>query len=181
MKDFKIKEVKREYSGRVVSLSVETIVLPGGRETIREVVEHPGAVAIVPMVSPLDVILIQQFRYCTRKTIWEIPAGTIELGETPGACAGRELIEETGYRAGNITPLGGFYTSPGFCNEFLHLFLATDLEPCESRPDTDEVLEVHRMTLDEALTKVERGEIVDAKTIVGLMRVSRMGPDTITT
>jgi ADP-ribose pyrophosphatase len=181
MKDFEVKEVKRAYSGRVVDLSVETIVLPGGRETIREVVRHPGAVAIVPMLSSQEVLLIKQFRYCTGKTLWEIPAGTIEQGETPAVCAERELIEEIGYRASTMKPMGGFYTSPGFCNEFLHLFLASDLEACESSPDRDEMIEVHKMTLDEALRKVEHGDIIDAKTIVGLLTVSRMNCDTMTT
>jgi len=179
MKDFEIKEKSQVYSGRVVSLSVETIILPGGRETIREVVQHPGATVIVPMISPQEVVLIKQFRYCVKKELWEIPAGTLEKGETPLVCAGRELIEETGYRAGKIEPMGGFFTSPGFCDEYLHLFLATRLEPCESEPDTDEQIEVHVMTLEDALSRIETGEIVDAKTIVGLVRVSRMNREAL--
>ena len=174
MKDFKVKGVKQVYSGRIVDLSVETIILPDGKETMREVVRHRGAVAIVPMVSASEVILIKQFRSCAEKTLWEIPAGTMEQGEMPLACAQRELIEETGYRAGKMEPLGGFFTSPGFCNEFLHLFLATKLERCESNLDTDEQIEVHRVSMEEALRKIDNGEIVDAKTLVGLMRASRM-------
>ena len=177
MDDFKIIKAEKIYSGRVVGLSRETIVFPDGKEAVREIVQHPGASAMVPMISPTEVILIKQFRYSARKALWEIPAGTLEPGETALVCAERELVEEIGYRAGKMTPLGGFYTSPGFCNEFLHLFLATDLEQSESNLDKDERLEVHKMPMQEAIRKIETGEIIDAKTIVGLLRVSHMtGP-----
>jgi len=178
MEDFRIKETKHVYSGRVVNLSVERIALPDGSEISREVVRHPGAVAIVPMLSPHEVVLIKQFRYCAGKALWEIPAGTLEPGETPTACAERELTEETGYRAGKIVPMGGFYTSPGFCNEFLHLFLAAELEHCGLKLDSDERLEVHAMSLEEALEKIETGEIIDAKTIVGLLKTDLLGRET---
>jgi ADP-ribose pyrophosphatase len=174
MKDFEIKQKEQIYSGRVVGLSRETIVLPDGNEATREVVQHSGAVAMVPLISPTEVILLRQFRYPAKKELWEIPAGTLEAGETPLDCARRELVEETGYRAGKMTPLGGFFTSPGFCTEFLHLFLATELEPCEADPDKDERIEAHRMSLEDAFLKVETGEIVDAKTLVGLLKVNRM-------
>ncbi|GAB4353213.1 MAG: NUDIX hydrolase [Candidatus Abyssubacteria bacterium] len=174
MKDFEIKKSEQIYSGRVVGLSRELIVLPNGREVTREVVQHPGAVAIVPMLSSSEVVLLRQFRYPAKTTLWEVPAGTLEPSEGPRACAHRELIEETGYRAGKMEPMGGFFTSPGFCNEFLHMFVATDLVLCESDPDQDERLEVHTLSLDEALRKIETGEIVDAKTLVGLLMVDRM-------
>lgn len=174
MEDFVVKETEQIYAGRVVGLSRETVVLPGGKEAVREVVQHPGAVAMAPMLSPTEVILLRQFRYPAGKTIWEIPAGTLEPGETPLECAKRELIEETGYRAGKMEPIGGFFTTPGFCNEFLHLFLATELEPFESNLDKDEQIVTHRMSFDEALRKIESGEIVDAKTLVGLLIVSRL-------
>jgi ADP-ribose pyrophosphatase len=177
MEDFKVLKAEKIYSGRVVGLSRETIAFPDGKEAVREIVRHPGASAMVPMISPTEVILIKQFRYSAKKMLWEIPAGTLEPGETALACAERELVEEIGYRAGKMTPLGGFYTSPGFCNEFLHLFLATDLEPSQSNLDKDERLEVHRMPMKEALRKIETGDIIDAKTIAGLLKVSRMtGP-----
>jgi ADP-ribose pyrophosphatase len=178
MEDFKVKETKHLYSGRVVNLSVEKIALPDGNEISREVVHHPGAVAIVPMLSPDEVVLIKQFRYCAGKALWEIPAGTLEPGESPAACAARELTEETGYRAGKMVPMGGVYTSPGFCNEFLHLFLAADLEHCGLKLDPDERIEVHTMSMNEALRKIESGEIVDAKTIVGLLKTDRLGHET---
>ncbi|MBI5118950.1 NUDIX hydrolase [Candidatus Poribacteria bacterium] len=177
MDDFKVTESKQVYSGRVVTLSVETIILPGGVKTVREAVHHRGAAAIVPMISGDELLLIRQFRYCAGKTLWEIPAGTLEPGEQPIACAMRELIEETGYRAGKMRPIGGFYASPGFCDEFIHLFVATNLELCDSGPegkDNDEQIEVHRVSLEDALGKIENGDIVDGKTIVSLMKVSSM-------
>lgn len=177
MDDFKVIRAEKIYSGRVVGLSRETIAFPDGKEAIREIVQHPGAAAMVPMISPTEVIMIKQFRYSAKKMLWEIPAGTLEPGESALACAKRELVEEIGYRAGKMTPLGGFYTSPGFCNEFLHLFLASDLELATSNLDKDERLEVHRMPMKEAIHKIETGDIIDAKTIVGLLRVSHMtGP-----
>ena len=177
MEDFELKEQEEIYRGRIVALSSETIILADGSERIREVVRHPGATAIVPLISPDEVVLIKQFRYCTGKTLWEIPAGTLEPGELPIECAKRELMEETGYAAGKIEPMGGFYTSPGFCTEFLHLFIATELEPCEADLDDDEQLTVHRIRIEEALDKIDSGEIVDAKTIVGLMRLKRIRPE----
>ena len=181
MQDFEVRETRNIYSGRVVELSVETILLPDGTEAMREVVRHPGAAAMVPMLSPEKIILIRQFRYCAKKTLWEIPAGTIEAGETPLACAERELIEETGYRAGKMEPMGGFFTSPGFCSEFLHLFLATELQPCKAERDSDEQLLVHTVPLSEALRKIQSGEIIDAKTIVGLLKLRHMRPETMKT
>jgi ADP-ribose pyrophosphatase len=178
MEDFEITESKQVYSGRVVNLYIEKIALPDGTEVIREIVQHPGAVAIVPMISPDEVVMIKQFRHCVRKAVWEIPAGTLEPDESPIDCARRELEEETGYRAAGMNPLGGFYTSPGFCNEFLYLFLATELEPCELKLDSDEQLEVHKMSLKEAFRKLEDGDIVDAKTIIGLLRVHRLNTGT---
>jgi ADP-ribose pyrophosphatase len=130
----------------------------------------------MPFIPPDEVVLIRQFRYCAGKVLWEIPAGTLEDGETPLECAGRELIEETGYRAGKLEPMGGFFTAPGFCTEFLHLFLATELEPCASAPEADELITVHKVPLKEALGKIDEGEIVDAKTIVGLLKLQGMRP-----
>lgn len=179
MEDFKLIDSKKVYTGRVVDLSVETIVLPSKAEVQREVVHHPGAAAIVPMVSRDEVVLIRQFRYSAKKTIWEIPAGTIDPGETPIVCARRELMEETGYTAKKVTPMGGFFTSPGFCEEFLHLFLATGLLAGDSDLDGDEQLEAHVVPLEDALLKIENGDICDAKTIVGLLRVNSMNLKTI--
>jgi len=173
VEDFTVKKVTPVYSGRVVGVTVETIIFPNGKEATREVVRHPGAVAMVPLLSPGKVVLIKQFRYSTGKALWEIPAGTIEAGETPLACAHRELAEEIGYRAQRMEALGGFYTSPGFCNEFIHLFAAVGLEPAQAQHDMDEQLEAHVLSLDEAMQMLQSGEIIDAKTIIGLLKVGR--------
>jgi ADP-ribose pyrophosphatase len=176
VRNYKIKETKTIYEGRVVTLSAETIIFPGGKEAKREVVRHRGAAAIVPMISPKEVLMIRQFRHCVGKVLWEIPAGTLEPGEQPEECAKRELMEETGYRAGTLESMGGFFPTPGICTEFLHLFLATDLEPCETHRDDDEQIAVHILPVEEALRKIDSGEIIDAKTIVGLLKLGRMEP-----
>lgn len=169
MKDVEVLEVKDIYRGRIVGLTVEKIRLPDGRETHREVVHHPGAVAIVPCLTPDEVVLIRQFRYAVGEVLWEIPAGTIEPGETPEDCAAREVEEETGYRAGKIEKLAQFYTAPGFCTETMHMFRATDLEKTQQDLEDDEEVEVRTVPLPEALRMIRAGTIVDAKTIVGLM------------
>ncbi|RJP21392.1 MAG: NUDIX hydrolase [Candidatus Abyssobacteria bacterium SURF_5] len=171
MKDFVITNVEKIYCGRVVDLSVETIQYPDGSGAKREVVRHPGAVAVVPLLSPHEVILIRQFRYCAGAVLWEIPAGTLERGEDPTECAHRELIEEVGYRAREMERLCAFYTSPGFCNEFLHVFAARNLEPAKAELDKDEQIEAHPVALSEAFRKIDAGEIVDAKTIIGLLKI----------
>ena len=176
MRDFELLGKRDVYEGKKLKVSVETIRLPDGRETEREVIRHPGAVAIAPLIAPGEVILIKQFRYCVGKVLWEIPAGTLEEGETPIECAQRELIEESGYRAGKLEPMGGFFPTPGICTEYLSVFLATELEPCQAAPDADEVITVHRVSLDEALRMIDDGEIVDAKTIVGLLKLLRIRP-----
>ncbi len=171
MKDFTVKNVEPVFSGRVVNVSVETFAFPDGKEARRELVRHPGAVAIVPLLSAEEIVLIKQFRYSARTVLWEIPAGTLEAGETPLACAHRELIEEVRYRASGMEAIGGFYTSPGFCNEFIHLYAASGLEPAEGSLDEDELIEAHVVSRDEAMRMIRSGEIIDAKTIIGLLRV----------
>jgi len=157
------------YEGRIVNLRVDTVELPSGRKTKREVVEHGECVAIVALDSEGNALLVRQFREPVGKVLLEIPAGGIELGEEPVESAIRELEEETGYHGGNVRRLGGFYSSPGFCTEYLHLFLATDLEPGSPRPVEDETIDVVRIPLSEILDLVTSGEICDAKSIAGLL------------
>lgn len=163
------------YQGKLLNLKVAEITLPSGRKTTREVVEHPGAVAIVPFTAPDRLILVRQFRYGANRTLLEVPAGTLEPGEDPLKCAQRELAEETGTSAGKIKKIAQFYTSPGILNEIIHLFVATDLKRLPDRKisDEDEGIEIVEMSLDEALNLVKCGEIVDAKTIIGLLYVAR--------
>ena len=162
------------YSGSVLRLRVDDVELPSGRRSRREVVEHPGGVAVVAVDRDSSVILVRQFRYPVRSALWEIPAGKLEPGEDPLRCAARELEEETGYRAGVLEEVVPFYTSPGFCDEVLHLFFARSLEPGDERPDEDEVIQTRRVSRAELDDMIARGEIRDGKTLLGLfMAIAR--------
>jgi ADP-ribose pyrophosphatase len=148
----------------------------------REIVGHPGAVAIVAIDSDERVLLVRQFRVAAGTALLEIPAGTLDVDaatgavEDPAVAAARELEEETGFRAGTWERLGSFWTAPGFATELMHLFLATDLRPADADrigPDEDERLELVRLPVDEAIAAVDRGDIADAKSLVGLLRLAR--------
>ncbi len=158
------------FAGRVLRLTVDDVRMDGGTTIEREVVVHPGAAAIVPVLPDGRLLLLRQFRYATGGKIWEIPAGTLEDGEAPDVCAGRELEEETGYAAGTLAPLGTFYTAPGFCTELMHLYLATDLRKTVQSLEEDEQIEVHALPHDEVAAMVQDGRIADAKTLVGWYR-----------
>ncbi len=160
------------YRGRVVHLRLEDVDLPNGERVTLEVIRHPGAAAIVAIDSELHVFLVRQFRHAAGGFIWEIPAGLVETGEAALECARRELEEETGLRADTWVPLGIVLTAPGFCDERIHLFLATQLVPAEQRLNADEVLTVSRVPLAEAMRMVDRGEICDAKSVAGLHHAS---------
>lgn len=160
---------RRLYEGRVVSLRVDTVELPGGREATREVVEHGDVVAVVPLLEGEDVLLVRQYRLAAGQALLEVPAGGVDEGETAEEAARRELEEECGQRAGRLERLGGFYVSPGYCSEYVHMFLATRLEPTQARPEADEQISVVRLSLAEALGLVRGGEIRDGKSIIGLM------------
>lgn len=157
------------YRGRILSLRLDTVRLENGRTTEREIVEHRGAVGIVALDERDHVLLIRQFRQAVEGELLEIPAGTLEVNEEPLVCARRELEEETGYRAGHIEPLGGFYSSPGFCTEYMHLYLARELRPGHLAPAEDEVIASIKVPLAEAVGMIGRGQIRDAKSIVGLL------------
>jgi len=160
---------QRVYEGRVVSLRVDTVRLPSDRITEREIVEHQGSVAIVALDEDDDVILVNQFRAAVGRALLEIPAGTLEAGEDAEACAFRELQEETGYVAGHLEELYTFYTSPGFSNERIWLYLGTNLKPGSQDMESDENIEVIKLPLDKALEMISSAEICDGKTILGLM------------
>jgi len=158
------------YSGKIVSLHVDVIRQESGESTLREVVRHPGGVAAVPVLDDGRIVLIRQFRYPLGKYIWEIPAGKLDSGQTPRDTIARELEEEIGYTAGTLTEMCSFYTSPGFCNEVIHLFIARALVPCARRPETGEHITPEAFTLDECLSMINRGEIMDGKSILGILR-----------
>jgi len=160
---------KRIYDGRIVSLRVDTVELPDGKTSEREIVEHRGAVAIVPLTDSGEVIMVRQFRQAAGEVLIEIPAGTLGEGEDPEDCARRELVEETGFGARNMTRLFGSYLSPGYSNEMLHTYLATGLSQEQAEQDEDEFVEVVRVRLDDIMDMIRRGEIKDAKSICGCL------------
>jgi ADP-ribose pyrophosphatase len=165
----KTLEEKIVFSGKVVRLRLERVALPGGGEATREIVEHPGAVVIVPLTEAGEVVLVRQYRKAIGRVTWELPAGTLEPGEEPAACARRELKEETGLEASEWHPVIEFYSSPGFCTEKMYLFRARGLSQGPAATDPDERISCGRFLLDEALEMARRGEIADAKTLVGLL------------
>lgn len=156
------------FNGKLLKLHVDTVRLPNGRETTKEIIEHPGAVAIIPILGNGKVLVVEQYRTAARRRMMEIPAGTLEADEAPLACAKRELIEETGYAAGRFTRLFSCYLAPGYSSEKIHFFLARQLVRTKARPAEDEFITVRAMDLNEALKAIERGKIQDAKTISAL-------------
>lgn len=166
---FSVRSSREICRGRVIRWIDTLVRLPDGRETTFHVIEHPGAVAVVPRFDNGDVLLIRQFRVPARRELFEIPAGTLEPRERPGATARRELIEETGYRARSFVKIAEFYTAPGFCTELMHLYEARGLSPAYAPADEDEVIEPVRVSRGEAMRMIERGRIRDAKSIVGLL------------
>lgn len=156
------------YKGRLLTLRHDKIQTKKGEIAYREIVEHPGAVVILPILNENEIILIKQFRKALEKEIFEIPAGTLESGEEPLDCAQRELGEECGYKAGKLTELLQFYPSPGFCNERMILFEACDLEKTSQNLESDEIIEPFTATREQVKGWVQEGKIIDAKTLVGI-------------
>jgi len=152
----------------------EKVRLPNGKTVVLDIVHHPGAAAVVPFVSPDEVLLIRQYRHAAGGTrLLEVPAGKLDAGESPQVCAARELEEEAGQRAARLEPLGWIWTTPGFTDEKIHLFAAFDLTPVPLRPEDDEVIEVLPTPLAEAVEWVWSGAINDAKSAVALLRAAR--------
>ncbi len=162
---------KLVHHGKIIDLSVETVTLPNGVTTELEIVNHPGAAAAVPMKDERTVVMLRQYRHAVGGFIYEIPAGKLDPGEDPRACARRELEEEIGYRAGRLEPLVSVLTTPGFTNEIIHLFVASDLSPGRQNLSADEVVEVMDMPLADVVKLIRDGVITDAKTIIGIQAV----------
>jgi len=162
------------YKGRKVDLALQPIRLADGSTSDREVVLHRGAVAMVPMVDRDHVCLVKNFRYAANKTLLEIPAGTLDPGESPDATAPRELAEETGYRAGSIRRVAEWYVSPGVMNERMYLYLCEDLTPGPTDHQPDERLEPVVLAWSEAMGLVRDGKIEDAKTMLALLLCDRL-------
>ena len=172
------------HRGHYLEYRVLTIERPDGTRSQRDIVGHPGAVAIVALDPDDQILFVRQFRLAAGEALLELPAGTLDVDpdsgatENPDAAAARELEEETGFRAGRIERLGEFWTAPGFATELMTLYLATDLRPAEDHDrlgaDEDELLELERLSVDDALAAVDSGAIRDAKSIVGILRLARL-------
>ena len=170
---------QRIYSGRVLNLDIDRVRFPDASEGQLELIRHAGAAAVVPFLDePNDdsarILLIRQYRYAADRFLYEIPAGRLERGEEPIACARRELREEAGCEAASLVSLGGFFTTPGFIDEFIHLFIATGLTRGDAKPESDEFIHSESHTLLEGLRMIDRGEIVDGKTIIALFMADRL-------
>jgi ADP-ribose pyrophosphatase len=168
---------RRIYTGKVLNLDMDRVRFPNGKEGELEMIRHSGASAVVPFLTDLSgedpqVLLLKQYRYAAEQYLYEIPAGRLDPGEAPEDCARRELREETGCECRTLERLTTMYSTPGFTDERIHLFVATGLTHGESELEADEFAEPVAMTLSEALRKVEQGEISDGKTIVGLLFVA---------
>ena len=168
----RVLQHRRVYEGQVLSLDVDEVSEPGGVLGTREVVRQSGSVAALPVLDDGRIVLVRQYRYAVGQHVWELPAGRRDRGESPEAGARRELEEEVGLRARSLEPLSTFWTTPGFCDEVMYLFRATELEPVPPRPEADERIELGTFTLDEAMEMVRRGEIREGKTLVALLMES---------
>ena len=176
MPNFKVLKTEKRYTGKVFNLVIDEIEYPSGNRALREVAEHPGGSVVVPMLNDSDILMVRQFRYPMKKHLHELPAGKLDAGEDPAVCAARELEEETGYMAGSLRKLTAIYTSPGFCSEQLHIYLATDLSksPRGQRLEEGELdLTVEQISLKRAVEMIEKGEIVDGKSMCGILLTER--------
>lgn len=176
MSDFKILPgSKKIYDGKVISLRIDKIQLSSGDVFEREVIEHPGAVAMLPFLDDGRLLLIKQYRHPVGEVLLEIPAGTLHKNEDPKDCARRELIEETGYEAGKIEALISCFLAPGYSSEKIHLFHASELRRVGDSPDIDEMIELYPISIEKVQDMIKTGEITDAKTISGISYLLLMG------
>lgn len=162
--------VETVYHGRLVEVELHQLEMADGVVSQRELIRHPGAVAMVPVDAEGRLLLVTQYRLAAGKRLLELPAGTLEPGEEPGSAVVRELQEEVGKRPRRVEPMGGFFVAPGYTTEYIHLFLCTGLEESRLPGDDDEDIEVEVLTRAEALAAIETGEINDAKSVVGILR-----------
>ena len=169
MTEEKLLSTQTIYKGRAVNLRVDSVQLPGGRETTRETVEHSDCVAIVAIDVDNNVLLVSQYRHSVGKELLEIPAGGIDGEEEPQDAVFREMQEETGYLPQKVEKLGGFYSAPGYCTEYLHLFLATDLTPSQLYAEDTNSIRLLRAPVTVITSLIMSGNICDAKSIAGLL------------
>lgn len=158
------------YRGRLFDVEMDALEMANGVTALREIIRHPGAVAMVPVDDEGRLLLVTQYRHAAGRRLLELPAGTLEHGEEPLAAVARELQEEVGYAPGKVEALGGFYVAPGYTTEYIYLFVCTELRESALDGDEDEDIEVERLTRDEVLAAIESGEICDAKSVIGVLR-----------
>ncbi len=159
---------KKIYQGKVIDLSVEIVTLPNGATAELELITHPGASAVVPLKEDQTVVMVRQYRHAVGGYIYEIPAGKLHPGEDPRDCALREVEEEIGYKVGTLEPLLSFFTTPGFTDEIIHIFIGKDLVPGTQNLGEDEVIEIIEMPLSKTIELINDGTIKDGKTIIAL-------------
>jgi len=165
----KFRKRLKEEKGKFLHYCLDEVMLSNGHISTREMVTHPGAVGIVAVTPEQELVLVKQYRYPVQSVLYEIPAGKLETGEDPAEAAQRELAEETGYNAGNWEKLTSLYTAPGFSNEFMHLYLATNLVPKKAHPDPDEIITYDTIPLSKVQQMVVNGEIKDGKTVIAVL------------
>ncbi len=169
-----IVKTSKVYEGRVVKLDVHEVRLPDDSFAKRELIRHMGAAAVLPIDANQEVVMVRQFRLGADRVTLEIPAGVLSEGEAPMVCAQRELQEEVGLQAAELTPLGAFYPVPSYSSEVIYLYLGKGLTPAPLTPDADEFLEVVRIPLREAVEMAERGDLIDSKTVIALLKAARL-------
>lgn len=170
MTDYERIERKNGYIGKFINMFIDKVRLPNQHVVELEYIDHPGAAAIVPVDDDGNIIMVRQFRYAASGYVWEIPAGKIDHGEPPEICAARELQEETGFSCAQLEPIGFIWTTPGFTNEKIWLYLARNLQASTQALEDSEVLTVEKVPAEKAIADARNGQINDAKTVCGLLR-----------
>lgn len=171
MREPKLTDRRQLHQGRDLKITLDRVRLPNDHEVELEVVHHPGAAAIVPFTTDDEILMLRHYRWAASSWLYEVPAGKLRPGEAPEACAARELAEETGRRAGQLEALGSIWTTPGFSDERIHLFVARDLTPVGQALEDDEVLEVEPVPFDRVFEMIRSGQLCDAKSLCALLQV----------
>ena len=162
-------EIRRVFQGRIFAVNVESITLPRGERLDAEIVRHPGSAVLIPVTDAGAIILVRQYRHAVKEDVWELPAGRLAPGETPEEAVQRELQEEIGFKAETLEKVAFFYTTPGFCDETMHVFRATGLTPSRFEADEDERIETAAFTVAEARSMIHRGLLREGKTLVAVL------------